>query len=157
MTLSQQTLEKLVFEKFVKHTGLNVISFKTCKPPKPDIFCESQRERLYFELTDNTPQKMQKTVHARNEEVRGKAYFIDPFPEVYKQKFTKSYETSSLRCDLVIYFGIHPVAELGVHFEHRMHDNTEWIRQNIQQSEFQKVWIYDYHQDKVLNYVEIST
>lgn len=157
MVLSKQDLEELVFQKFVKHTGLNLINFQSCKPPEPDILCESQSGKLYFELTDNTPEQAQEAIHTKNERVRNEAYCFNPFPEIYKQKFTKHYETSSLSCELIIYFGIHPVDELGDHFKYRLEKNVEWIRQNIHQSEFQKVWIYDYHKDRVLKWVCVST
>jgi hypothetical protein len=157
MRLSQPELEKRVFEKFVRHTGINVTCFQPCDPPKPDILCETECGKLYFELTDNTAEQLQKAVHARKEAVRNKACWINPFPEGYKQKFTKHYETNSVGCELVIYFGIHPVAEFGAHFAARLQENIEWIRRHKQQSEFQKVWIYDYHQDRVLACVNGST
>ena len=157
MRLSQSELEKKVFEKFVRHIGINVICFLACDPPEPDILCNTERGKLYFELTDNTPEQMQKTVHARKEAVRNNPCWIDPFPEVYKQKFKNHYETNSVSCELVIYFGIHPVPELGVHFDIRLQESIEWIRQYKQQSEFQKVWIYDYNQDQVLAYVNGNT
>lgn len=157
MRLSQKELEKNVFEKFIKHTGINVDDFEQCDPPKPDIFCETEDGKLYFELTDNTSEQIQKSVHANDEAIRNKAYWINPFPDRYKQKFTKNYETSSIGCELVIYFGIHPVAELGSHFDVRFQENIEWIRTNKRQSKFQKVWIYDYHQDRVLACINGST
>jgi hypothetical protein len=157
MALSQQDLEKLVFRKFVKHTGLNLIHFQSCNHPEPDILCESQSGKLYFELTDNTSEQAQEAIHTKNERIRNKAYWFNPFPEIYKQKFTKHYETSSVSCELIIYFGTHPVDELGDHFNYRLQENVEWIRQIIHQSEFQKVWIYDYHKDRVLACVSVST
>jgi hypothetical protein len=119
--------------------------------------CETECGNLYFELTDNTAEQLQKAVHARKEAVRNKARWINPFPEGYKHKFTKHYETNSVGCELVIYFGIHPVAELGAHFDASLQENIEWIRRHKPQSEFQKVWIYDYHQDRVLAWVNGST
>ncbi|RZB31326.1 MAG: hypothetical protein SRB2_04851 [Desulfobacteraceae bacterium Eth-SRB2] len=157
MKLSQTELEELVFKKFLKHTDLNVIRFKSCKPPKPDILCEHQCGKLYFELTDNTSEEIQKSIHAKNEQIRKKAYWFSPFPEHYRQKFRKKYDTNSLSCELIIYFGNHPVAELGPHFDNRLQENLEWIRQNINQSEFQKVWIYDYHKDMILDCVDGCT
>ena len=157
MPLSQQELEKKVLEKFVKCVGFNVVRIQSCDPPKPDIFCEAEFGNLYFELTDNTSQQIQKTVHTKDDAVRNAAYWFNPFPEVYKQKFTKHYETNSVDCELVIYFGIHPVAELGPHFDARLQENIKWIRQHIQQSKFSKVWIYDYHQDLVLASVNGNT
>lgn len=157
MKLAQAEVERRVFKKFFKHTGLNLIRFQSCKPPKPDILCEHQFGNLYFELTDNTSEEIQKSIHARNEEIRKKAYWIDPFPEIYRKKFTKNYKMRSIICELIIYFGNHPVAELGDHFDNRLQKHIEWIRQNINQSEFQKVWIYDYHQDKVLVWVDGRT
>ncbi len=157
MQLSQSELEKKVFEKFIKSIGINVVSIQSCKPPKPDIFCEAEFGKLYFELTDNTSQQMQKSAHTKDEAVRNAAFWFNPFPAEYKQKFEKHYETNSIECELVIYFGIHPVAELGPHFDTRLQDNIEWIRQHIQQSQFSRVWIYDYHQDRVLACVNRKT
>lgn len=155
--MSQPELERNVFEKFVKHIGINVVCFQSCDPPKPDIFCETECEKLYFELTDNTSEQIQKSVRARAKAAQNAAYWINPFPEGYRQKFTKHYKTNSLDCELVIYFGIHPVAELGPHFDTRLQENIVWIRRHKQQSEFSKVWIYDYHQDRVLACVYGST
>ncbi len=157
MKLSQAELERRVFKKFFKHTSLNIIRFQSCKPPKPDILCEHQFGKLYFELTDDTSEETQKSIHARNEEIRKKAYWFSPFPESYRQKFRKKYETHSLSCELIIYFGNQPVDELGDHFDIRLQENIEWIRQYMNQSEFQKVWIYDYHQDEVLVCVDGRT
>jgi hypothetical protein len=157
MTLSQQDLEKSIFERFVKHTGLNVICLQICNPPEPDVLCEHQCGKLYFELTDNTSEEEQKATHTKNEKIRRKAYWFSPFPERYRQKFTRHYETHSLSCELIIYFGIHPVAGLGPHFDYGLQENIEWIRQHINQSEFHTVWIYDYHQDKVLAQVDGCT
>ena len=72
MKLSQTELERLVFKKFLKHTDLNVIRFQSCKPPKPDILCEHQCGKLYFELTDNTSEEIQKSIHEKNEQIRKK-------------------------------------------------------------------------------------
>ena len=153
MKLSQQELEKLIFEKFTKHTGLHIVCFQTCNPPEPDILCEHQYGKLYFELTDNTSEQIQKSIHANKEKIRRRAYSFSPFPEKYRQKFTKHYETHLLNCELIIYFGVHPVADLGDHFNNKLQENIEWIRQHINQSEFHTVWIYDYHQDRILDQV----
>lgn len=157
MPLSKPELEKKIFDKFVKHIGVNVMCFKSCDPPEPDIFCETEYEGLYFELTDNTSEPMQKSMHARDEAVRNRAYWINPFPEGYKEKFNKNYETNSVACELVIYFGIHPVSEMGAHFDARLQENIEWIKREKHQSAFRKVWIYDYHQDRVLACVNGNT
>jgi len=153
MKLSQHELEKKVFQRFMKHSDMNCTSVKICVPPRPDILCTCKNQKVYFELTDNTSHQIQKSVHARDDVVRDQAYSIDPFPAVYNQKFNKSYETDSLRCDLLVYFGMHPVKELDEHFEHRLHENIEWIGQNIHRSIFHRVWIYDYHQDAVIGRV----
>jgi len=157
MPLSQPELEKKIFERFVKHIDFNVEGFQSCEPPKPDIICETEFGKLYFELTDNTSHQIQKSVHAKDKAVRNKTYWINPFPEEYKQKFEKRYETNSVDVELLIYFGIHPVDELGLHFDAMLKKNIEWIRQHIQQSQFSRVWIYDYHQDCVLDCVDGST
>lgn len=157
MRLSQPELENRVFEKFIKHTDLNVMCFQSCDPPKPDILCDTECGKLYFELTDNTAEQIQKTIHATKEVVQNEAYWINPFPNVYKQKFTKHYETDSVVCELVIYFGVHPVAKLGPHFDVKLQESIKWIRKHKQQSEFQKVWIYDYHQDRILACINGST
>jgi len=153
MKLSQQELEKMIFEKFVKHAGLNNVCFQTCNPPEPDILCEHQYGKLYFELTDNTSEQIQKSIHANKEKIRRRAYSFSPFPEKYRQKFTKHYETHLLNCELIIYFGVQPVADLGDHFTNKLHENIEWIRQHINQSEFDKIWIYDYHKNCILDHV----
>lgn len=155
--MSKRELEKKVFEKFVKHTGINVKRFQSCDPPKPDICCATECGRLYFELTDNTSGQIQESVHAKDEASRNAGYWFDPFPQRYRKKFQKHYETNSARCELLIYFGIHPVADLGPHFDWRLHENIEWIKKHMQQSEFGKVWIYDYDQDRVLARINEST
>jgi len=152
--LSQQELELRVFDRFVKHTEYAIISRRPCDPPEADIFCQTDRGALYFELTDNTAEETQRAIHSANPSIRGKAYWFSPFPPDYKQKFTKHYDTHSLRCDLIIYFGIHPVAELGPHFDDRLAENIVWIRQHMPQAAFAKVWIFDYHQDKVLSQID---
>jgi hypothetical protein len=157
MRLSKPELEKKVFEKFVKHTGINVIRFQSCDPPQPDISCDTECGKLYFELTDNTSGQIQKSVHAKDETSRNAAYWFDPFPQRYRQKFEKHYEINSADCELLIYFGIHPVAELGPHFDSKLSENIEWIHKHMQQSQFGKVWIYDYHRDRVLARINEST
>lgn len=62
------------------------------------------------------------------------------FPEGYKQKFNKQYQTNSNPCDLVIYFGLHPVTELGDHFDSRLQENIEWIQGRKHSTAFRKVW-----------------
>ena len=150
MPLSKPELERVVFDKFVKHIGVKVTSFKSCNPPEPDILCDTECGALYIELTDNTSQSIQKSVHARDEATQKEAFWIDPFPEGYKHKFDKQYQTNSIACELVIYFGIHPVVGLGDHFDSRLQENIEWIKGRKHSSAFRKVWIYDYHQDCVL-------
>jgi hypothetical protein len=150
MRLPKPELEKRVFEKFIKHLGTNVIRFHSCDPPQPDICCDAEGGKLYFELTDNTSEESQKSVHAKAETSRNTAYWFEPFPQTYTQKFEKHYETESADCELVIYFGTHPVCDLGQHFDSRLHENIEWIQANMKQSQFRKVWIYDYHRDRVL-------
>ena len=155
--MSKQDLEKLIFGKFVKHAGLTRIHFESRDAPEPDILCKSKTGELYFELTNNSSQETQETIHTKNEDIKNKAYWFNPFPKTYQQKFAKHYKTGSLNCELVIYFSIQPVNELGEHFNYKLKKNLEWIRKNIHQSEFRKVWIYDYHNDKVLGCVQVST
>lgn len=150
MPLSKPELETKVFHKFAKHIGVKVISFKSCNPPEPDILCDTECGRLFVELTDNTSESIQKSVHAKDDKTQREAYWIDPFPENYKQKFSKQYQTNSNPCDLLIYFGLHPVVELGDHFHSKLQENIEWIKETKHSSIFRKVWIYDYHQDRVL-------
>ena len=135
MRLSKPELEKNVFEKFSKHAFVNIRSFESCNPPKPDIFCKTEMGAFYFELTDNTSDQIQKSVHKKDAS-RSKAYWFDPFPETYRQKFTKQYETNSIAIDLIIYFGIQPITGLGPHFEVLLRQNIEWIEQNIERSVF---------------------
>ena len=150
MPLSKPELETKVFDKFAKHIDVKVTSFRSCNPPEPDILCDTEYGGLYVELTDNTSESIQKSVHAKDETTQREASWIDPFPERYKQKFNKQYQTHSNPCDLVIYFGLHPVSELGAHFACRLQENIDWIKGNKHSTAFRKVWIYDYHQDCVL-------
>lgn len=157
MVLSQQELEMEVFSRFLTNTGYVFRKIEQHNPPKPDIKCCRESECCYFELTDNTPHQTQKSIHAKKNHVRDAAYFIKPIPDTYKKKFTKKYEIESCHCYLVIYYTVHPVRELGGHFERELRIQEEWIRCHIAQSEFQKVWIYDYHQDRILSYIEVNT
>jgi len=150
MPLSKPELETKVFCKFAKHIGVKVTSFRSCDPPEPDMLCDIECGRLYVELTDNTSESIQKSVHANDDTTQSEPYWIDPFPEHYKQKFSKQYQTNSYPCDLVIYFGLHPVTELGDHFHGKLQDNVTWIKGIKHSSIFRKVWIYDYHNDCVL-------
>ncbi len=147
--IEKQELEKNVFMKFVECIDINVVRIQSCKPPEPDILCEHECGKLYFELTDNTSQNIQYSTHTKDDVIRNKANWFKPFPKEYKAKFKKKYETHSFSCELLIYFTIQP--DLGLHFDSGLEDNIEWIRQNIQQSQFNKVWIYDFHQDRILD------
>ena len=157
MALSQRELELEVFNRFLTNTAYTFRKIEQHDPPEPDIKCYSETECCYFELTDNTPQQTQKSIHAKKAHVRDAAYFIKPIPDTYKKKFAKDYQTGSCHCYLVVYYTIHPVRELGGHFERELRIQEQWIRCHIAQSEFQKVWVYDYHQNKILSCIEIIT
>lgn len=157
MIRSQQKLEMDVFSHFLTKTRYKCQEIEQHKPPRPDIKCYTETECYYFELTDNTPCQTQKSIHAKEKHVRDAAYFISPIPDTYKNKFTKKYETESCHCYLIIYYTVHPIRELGAHFERELRIQEKWIRRHIAQSEFQKVWIYDYQQNKILSCIEVST
>jgi hypothetical protein len=151
MKLKKQDVEKKIFNKFIKHTGWCVICIHSCNPPKPDILCEHKFGQLYYELTDNTSEEIQESAHSKDNSIQNRANWFKPFPDGYKKKFSdkkEPYEINSLSCELIIYFSTQP--ELGLHLERELHENVDWIRQHIKQSQFNKVWIYDYHGDRVL-------
>ena len=153
MTKSQKIIELEIFKKFAEKAKFDLIDCKNCDPPEPDIFCIILDKKKYFELTDASDEFIQKSSHDQNSQQTG---WFNPFPEKYRKKFDKKYRLQSLDCDLLIYFSIAPTLELGEHFNFQLEDNENWIKQNIGTSPFQRVWIYDVHNNQTLSRIEKS-
>lgn len=157
MQESQSELERAVFKRFAEHAGFSVTSIQSRRPPEPDLLCVTDSGEIYFELTDNTASQIQESVNARSERVKKESYWFSPFPDRYRAKFDKRYQTNSTECDLLIYFTLQPVSELSGQFDVCLEACVEWLREHLQQSVFRKVWLYDDHQGRVLACVEEQT
>lgn len=144
--------EKAIFRKFVKNCPYSIQenSIETMQAPEPDISCRFRDDTsAYFELTEFVDNSVAKSVYGGSS--KGGFFTEDFWFERIANKFKKNY---SQTCDLLTYYDVQPIiAEKN--WLPRLQD---FIKVNIRNSPFKRVWIYSVQQEKVMFvYPDIQT
>ena len=71
--------------------------------------------------------------------------FADPSLKLIKNKFLRSYKTS-FEIELVAYYSLQP--EISIN--HFLDDFINYVKKNIEKSQFERVWLYSYTKNKIL-------
>jgi len=72
-------------------------------------------------------------------------FFADPSLKLIKNKFLQSYKTL-FEIELVVYYSLQPEIPIN----HFLGDVINYIKKNIEKSQFKRVWLYSYTKDNIL-------
>jgi hypothetical protein len=153
----QQTGESRAFISFANATKLISDPFEHSNesPPKPDIRTSIDGQNYYFELGEITDQGLARNIHIaqKTKEVSGCTLSqVDPLAKMLKQKCEKKYETNDAHVDLLLYYWRQCPYEPAI--QDYMSENRYEIERLIKNSQFDKIWIYDWQSGKVLKKIE---
>jgi len=71
--------------------------------------------------------------------------FADPSLKLIKSKFLRSYKTS-YKIELVAYYSLQPEIPIN----HFLDDFINYVKKNIEKSQFERVWLYSYTKDTII-------
>ncbi len=100
--------EREIFIEFVKAANLNIEPDSVISevPPKPDISCELNRARCYFEMAEITDEDLARSrgIHKHDDEIYGGAIsHSKPLEDVINTKASKQYDADG-PLELLIYY-----------------------------------------------------
>jgi hypothetical protein len=72
-------------------------------------------------------------------------FFADPSLKLIKNKFLQSYKTPC-KIELVAYYSLQPEIPIN----HFLDDFINYVKKNIEKSQFERVWLYSYTKDTIL-------
>jgi len=72
-------------------------------------------------------------------------FFVDPSLKLIKNKFLQTYKTP-FEIELVAYYSLQP----EIPIKHFLDDVINYIKKNIEKSQFKRVWLYSYTKDNIL-------
>ncbi|MFH0732872.1 MAG: hypothetical protein V2A72_08165 [Candidatus Omnitrophota bacterium] len=144
MNAQQAKDEKDIFRKFIKNCPYPIQenSIEAKPTPEPDVSCKFRDGTLaYFELTELVDNSVAKSIYGGSFEG---GFFTDDFLfENISNKFKKNY---SQTCDLIAYYDVQPI----IVEKNYLSILQDFIKVNIKNSPFRRVWIYSVHQEKVI-------
>ncbi len=123
------------------------------KPPLPDIRLLINNCDSYFELGEIVSKELAESISVsqRQRSATGsRVSLIDPLTYILASKCGKTYPTNEAPVELLLYYWRHypDEATKAAIFEH-LARNRESTEQLVQQSQFERVWIYDWHSKAV--------
>ncbi len=127
-------------------SGTNAVS------PEPDIRCTVSGERHYFELGEIIdPPVAESMAHAiRRNEPRPCAFSQDrPFSYITAKKRSRPYRTSGAPVELLLYYRTQSPPEPLV-FDKLVNNAALDLQALVTSGPFQRVWIFDFSQKRVL-------
>ncbi|MGC2163444.1 MAG: hypothetical protein WA634_16160 [Silvibacterium sp.] len=149
----QQTAESRVFISFANATGLVADPYKhdnEC-PPRPDVRTSIDGHDYYFELGEIVDEGLARNIDRSRKTgmVSGCALSqVDPLAKMLKQKCKKEYETNDIPIDLLLYYWRQgPYTDTIC--DYLLWNNRD-IEGQLQNSQFARIWIYDWQSGKVL-------
>lgn len=153
--------ERSVFLDFVKAASIRVdeASVEVRNPPEPDIRCICEGQSTYFELSRLLDQGMQR-LRLRAMGIAPQQVACDynsvglPERDVLRCKLSKTYSTSGVPLELLLYFdaenrlvsgGIPPVGDFAWHARHVMEPLLTPMPAHIR-----RVWVFERYCNSVL-------
>lgn len=136
--------EETIFNKFLKKCPYSIQSnsVKKREAPEPDILCNLlDGTPLCFELVECVDNSIAQSVYGGSH--KGGFFSDDLCLEHIAKKFRKKYTNS---CDLLAYFDL----QLVVAEKSWLSQVQNFIRENIKNSSFKRVWIYSITQEKIM-------
>lgn len=136
--------EEAIFRKFIERCAYPIQdgSIEKRQAPEPDILCKLLDGALaYFELVELVDNSIAKSIYGGS--LQGGFFSDDLCLERIAKKFGKKYPNG---CDLLAYFDLQPI----VAEKSWLPGVESFIRENIKQSSFKRVWIYSIPQKKVM-------
>ncbi|MFH1094387.1 MAG: hypothetical protein V1739_09610 [Candidatus Omnitrophota bacterium] len=136
--------EETIFRKFLEQCPYHIQSdsIEKRQAPSPDILCKlSDGATICFELVECVDNSIAKSVYGGS--LQGGFFSDDLCLERIAKKFGKKYSNG---CDLLVYFDLQPV----VAEESWLPQVQNFIRENIKNSSFKRVWIYSIPQEKIM-------
>lgn len=149
----QQARESLMFISFAKNTGLIADPYNHFNenPRRPDIRTSIKGHDYYFELGEITDQELAKGVSdsMKSKKFSGCAFSQgEPLEKMLRQKCKKTYQTDRAPVDLLLFYWIQSPNEESI--DEYLNANSSEVRELIQSSQFERIWIYDSDSGKVL-------
>jgi hypothetical protein len=153
----KQTNESLVFISFANATGLIHDPFKHSNEnqERPDIRTCIKGLDYYFELGEITDEGYAKRIselHKTKRESGGGLSQVDPLAKMLKQKCEKRYVTSGAPVDLLLYYWRQGPYEPVI--QDYLRTNRNEIEKLLQNSQFDRIWIYNYGRKETLWHLE---
>ena len=136
--------EEAIFNNFLKKCPYSIQndSIEKRQAPEPDILCKLlDGTPVCFELVECVDNSIAKSVYG--DSLQGGFFSDDLSLERIAKKFGKKYSNS---CDLLVYFDLQPV----VAEKSWLPQVQNFIRENIKNSSFKRVWIYSIPQEKIM-------
>jgi hypothetical protein len=149
----QQARESLMFIGFAKDTGLIGDPYNHFNeyPQRPDIRTSIKGHDYYFELGEITDQELAKgvSVSMKSKKFSGCAFSQgEPLEKMLRQKCKKTYQTDRAPVDLLLFYWIQSPDEESI--DEYLNANISEVRELIQSSQFERIWIYDSDSGEVL-------
>jgi hypothetical protein len=148
--------ELQVFRAFAKIApiGIEANSELNVVPPEPDICCSVDGSPYYFELGEITDQGVARNyaIALKTDEPTGGAFSQDmPFAAILSSKATKTYVTSGVPVDLLLYYRKqYPPWERD--FAEIVNASARDLHVVLKQNggPFNRLWIFDFWEDRIL-------
>ncbi len=149
----QQTAESRVFIRFANTAELLADPFihDNERPPRPDIRASIDGHDYYFELGEIVDEGLARNIdRAQKTRVASGCALsqIDPLAKMLRQKCEKKYETGEAPVDLLLYYWRQGPYQPVV--DDYLLTNRRDIEGSLRNSQFDKIWIYDWDLGKVL-------
>jgi hypothetical protein len=141
--------EAIIFKRFAPSYSrqLNIETLRSRNPPEPDIeIAVLDGETISFELREITDQGLAKSFGSGKFEG---GFLDDSLIPGVKSKFNKEYETK-YPIELLLFYDSYPV-DLA---RYELSEAEEYIRSNISKPKYRSVWIFAYHENKVLRHID---
>jgi hypothetical protein len=153
----QQTTESRVFIRFANTTQLMADPFihDNERPPRPDIRASIDGHDCYFELGEILDEQLAKNINRtlKTGMASGCALSqIVPLMKMLKQKCEKKYEIDDTPMDLLLYYWRQGPYQPVV--DDYLFTNRRNIEESLRNSQFDKIWIYNWDLGKVLWQIE---
>ena len=149
----QQTTESRVFISFARTIRLLVDPFKHSNesPPRPDVRASTGGLSYYFDLGEITDEELAESIakSQKTKMVSGcRLSQVDPLVKIMTQKCGKKYQTEDAPVNLLLYYWRQgPYKDAILNYLLR---NRQEIQSAYRGSQFDKIWIYDWHSGEVL-------
>ncbi len=137
--------EVAIFSKFARSLPYftQIDSIQKGQEPEPDIVCKlSDGTTVYFELVECVDNSVAKFFYGGS--LNGGFFSDDLCLGSIAKKVKKKYSHS---CDLLVYFDLQPVVTEKSWLPYV----EDFVKENIKQSPFKRIWIYSVPQEKIMS------